>query len=182
VTRALKIRLALLLLILFSLICYSLEPDVISRYHAMRLRFLGAEVTYGFKPGWLVSISSSSISASEFLKNGRRHLDSLSRDRNLHLYLSRTDVTDSDLPMLKEISGSIYLDVSGTAVSDAGLNHLLDIKHFNGVGVVDSKVTERGYREFSAKRGWVLPEDISDWISSKGKDDSSGPVVTPESR
>jgi hypothetical protein len=143
------------------------------------LRWLGAEVTYGPKGGYFVTLPTES-DVTEFLKRGRRDLNHISRYFHTTLELDGTSVCDSDLLLLEPTEGSMGLSLSlrNTAITDKGLEHLQGLPNVAGVDVTDSMVTKEAVREFRRSRGLQIPEELQATAPAAGPV-SSGEASPP---
>jgi hypothetical protein len=82
-------------------------------------------------------------------------IDLLKRlNRVAELDLSRSTVTDEQIQKLASEAGGVLhkLDLSGTAVTDAGLDALADRVLLGELTVTGSKVTAAGIEKFKGKR------------------------------
>ncbi len=145
----------LLLVIIFGFF----GVDWYKRWGVGHLRWLGADVRYGPKGGYFVTLPPGS-DVTEFLKRGTRDLNHISRYFHTSLELDGTTVSDSDLLLLEPVQGSVglYLSLRNTAITDKGLQHLQGLPNVAGVDVTDSKVTKETIREFLRSRGLEVPE------------------------
>ena len=115
------------------------------------LKEMGAKLTEVHRPqgdSWSVSLSGLQITD-----------DLLSRIKKVgritELDLSKSTVTDDQLARINEVEiGSLLvrLDLSGTAVTDAGLDKLTNLVVLSSLNLTGTKVTPAGVERFKKKR------------------------------
>jgi hypothetical protein len=132
--------------------------DGLSDYQRMKLtqdqaiaelQKIGGKVTsktYQMGNGFAVDLTGASINDQTF-----EHLKALQRVAELNL--SKTSITDAQLPELVKAGGMIFkLDLSNTAVTDSGIAALHELYLLLDLNVANTKVTPGGAEQFRAKR------------------------------
>jgi hypothetical protein len=120
---------------------------------ASAIRAAGGEVSvyhHRLGDGWTVTLRGAQITDDSF-----RHLKALRRVAELDL--SRSTVTDDQLALLNEQDVGtllVKLDLSHTAVTDAGLEKLTNLYVLFELNLVGSKVTPAGVEAFKKQRQW----------------------------
>ncbi len=77
----------------------------------------------------------------------------LLQERGWYLDLSRKPFGDKDLPRLKWLGHVRVLDLSGTAVTDAGRTHLQPLSDLWYLGLSETAVTDAGLAQLKGSRG-----------------------------
>ena len=115
------------------------------------LRSLGAKVeerTYSVGNAWAVSLSGMTI--SDDLLRQVKQLGNISE-----LDLSKTTLTDDHMPLFNELGlGTLAtkLDLSHTALTDAGFEKLDNLRFLSQLNLTSTKVTPAAVERFKKKR------------------------------
>jgi hypothetical protein len=114
-----------------------------------QLKQSGAEIaqkTYALGDGWAVKLAGRQLTNATF-----EQLAALGRVAELDL--SRTNLTDAQLPELAKAAGVCFkLDLAQTAVTDAGLAALADLPLLMELNLKGTKVTPAAATQFQAAR------------------------------
>lgn len=129
----------------------------IEQVHVVRLRWHAAQVTYGPKGGYFVTLPPGS-EATGFLRRGAPALDYLSRCHHVTLDLGQTRVSDSDLRFLERVRGAISVSIENTAVTDAGLQSFYRMPGLSGVDVSNPHVSDEAMAALCRAKEWRKAE------------------------
>jgi hypothetical protein len=130
---------------------FAASRHVETREHVARLQEIGAEVDYAPLPwierAWLTIRGSDNIDAVDLAHADAtdEDLDWLARaDRLKRLVLSGSQVTDSGMERLRDLTRLEDLDLRGTEVGDEGLSLLSNVRSIRNLSLAGGKVTDDG--------------------------------------
>jgi hypothetical protein len=142
-----------------ALVVLALLLGGIEQYHVARLRWLGADIIYGPKGGYFVTLPPGSA-VTDFLRHGAPALDYLSRRFHTTIRLDKTQVSDSDLQLLESVQGDIFVSLKSTGVTDAAIQSFHRMARLSGVDLSDSQVSDEAISALWRAKHWRRAEPV----------------------
>ncbi len=133
---------AILLFIISVPLTFSIF-GMVAAYYAFVLRENGAEVVYGVKGGYFVTLNEN-VSLSTYIHDSQSSLDYLSRNYRLTICLKGNRLAAPELGGLRAIKGNFHLTLLVSNFEETDLEPLIAIHNLQSVET-PSKTISKGW-------------------------------------